>query len=129
VCWTRSSSPLGATLDVHLESTYLSALLFHDNMQASMELTVSQSPSLRCPMMGFLSAGKHSDDGRQILLADVEHHAGFPTAAITPAKSMRMSSSLRRFQSSFKESRLAMSCLFDRAPSRILLSPDRLHQS
>src|SRR5208283_2577724 len=76
-------------------------------------LTASHSPSLNGEMVGFFNAGSTPSTLARSLLFTFSIRPTLPSALMAPSRSIRMSSILRRFQSSLQAPRLAMNCVLD----------------
>ena len=72
-----------------------------------MVFTASQSSSLRCEMVGLLQRRQHAQHGRRDrACCTFSISPTLPSALMAPSSSILMSSSLRRFQSSFQDRRV-----------------------
>ncbi len=87
-----------------------------------MVFTASHSSSLRCEMVGRLSAGSTASTAARLSWCTLSISPTLPSALMAPSSSIFMSSSLRRFHSSCQDCLLAINWVFDSSTVSMILS-------
>ena len=91
-------------------------------VSSKMVLTASHSSSLRCEMVGRLSAGNTASTAARLSRWTFSMSPTLPRALMAPCSSMRMSSSFCRLAGSSQEPLLAINWVFDSSTVSMIMS-------